>query len=75
MGASKGYIIFWFNVKILNRTIGAFIVTISFGLWFKKGFVDFAVLSRGPLVCVGCDSNNFAFECAVGPIDLWIGSI
>ena len=60
-------------MKILDRTIGALIVTVSFDLWFDKRFEDFAILSRGPFVCVSCHSIDFAPECAIGPINVWIG--
>ena len=60
-------------MKILDRTIGAFVVTVSFDLWFDKRFEDFDVLFGGPLVCVGYHSIDFAFECAIGPINAWIG--
>ena len=60
-------------MKILDRTVGAFIVMVSLDLWFDKRFEDFAILLRGPFVCIGCQSVDFALECAIGPINVWIG--
>ena len=57
-------------MKVLNRTIGAFKVTVSFDIWFDKRFEDFAILSRGPFVCVSCYSIDFALECAIGSINV-----
>ena len=75
MCASKGNIIVWFNVHVLDWTAGAFVVPISFSGWFVERFVDFTVLIGFPLVCVGCDGVDFAFKCTVGPINMWVGGL
>ena len=35
-------------------------------------FMDFAVAIWGPLMCVHCSGNNFAFEFTCALIDVWI---
>ena len=60
-------------MKILDRAISMFIVTVSFDLWFDKRFEDFAILPKGPFVCICCHSVDLAPECAIGPINVWIG--
>ena len=59
---------------VLDRAAGTFMVSISFDLWLRERLDNFAVLIRGPFVCIGSEGIDFAFEFAMRLINTWISS-